>query len=91
MNLALWSIFVHTSKGSLTCHEILQHGAYGFTSAPKEGVLWIFVAIDNPSPSAGFEPANLGYSGSLKDDIIRKIVKEIPAFMETEVSLPFSQ
>jgi hypothetical protein len=33
MNLALRSIFVHTS---LTCRKILRHGADGFTSSPKE-------------------------------------------------------
>jgi hypothetical protein len=30
---------------------------------PKEGVTRIFVALRNPSPSAGFEPANLGSDG----------------------------
>ena len=35
----------------------LRHGTNGFTSLPKEGVLRIF------SPSAGFEPANLGTKG----------------------------
>jgi hypothetical protein len=34
-----------------------------FTSPPKEVVLRIFIALKNPSPSAGFEPANLGSSG----------------------------
>jgi hypothetical protein len=49
----------HTSKGSLTCHKILQHGTDGFTPPPKEGVLRISIALKNPSPSAGFEPANV--------------------------------
>ena len=35
----------------------MRHGAKGFTSLPKEGVLRIFFA------SAGFEPANLGTKG----------------------------
>jgi hypothetical protein len=35
--------FFHTSNGSLTCHKILRHGADGFTSLPKEGVLRIFI------------------------------------------------
>jgi hypothetical protein len=36
------------------------HVADGFTSSPKKVVLWIFIAPNNPSLSAGFEPANLG-------------------------------
>ena len=39
----------------------LRHGTNGFTSLPKEGVLSIFSALKNPTASAGFEPANLGY------------------------------
>jgi hypothetical protein len=44
-------------KISLTCRKILRHGASGFTSHPKEGVLRVlsplkFIAL------AGFEPAN---------------------------------
>jgi hypothetical protein len=62
MNFALRSIF-RTSNGSLTCHKILRHGANGFTSPPKEGMLWIFIALKNPSPSAGFEPVNHGSNG----------------------------
>jgi hypothetical protein len=60
MNLALQSNFVHTSKGSLTCRKILRHGGDGFTSLPKECVLRIFIALKNTSPTAGFEPSNLG-------------------------------
>jgi hypothetical protein len=56
----LLSIFVHTSKGSLICLKILRHEANGFASPPKEGVLWIFIALKNPSSSAGIEPAELG-------------------------------
>jgi hypothetical protein len=39
---------------------MLQLGADGFHSPPKEGVLQIFIALGNPSPSAGFEPENFG-------------------------------
>jgi hypothetical protein len=42
--------------GSFTCRKA-RHGTDGFNSPPKEGVLRIF------SPSAGFEPANLGTKG----------------------------
>jgi hypothetical protein len=41
----------------------LRHGTYSFTSLLKEGVLRIFFALKNPTASAGFEPANLGYKG----------------------------
>jgi hypothetical protein len=51
-------------KGSLTCRKILRHGASGFTSQPKEGVLQIFIALKKSIASAGFDPATLGSSGS---------------------------
>jgi hypothetical protein len=35
----------HTSKYSLTCHKRLWHGANGFTSLPKEGVLQTSIAL----------------------------------------------
>jgi hypothetical protein len=41
----------------------LWHGIDGFISPLKEGVLRNFIALKNPSTSAGFEPANLGFSG----------------------------
>jgi hypothetical protein len=41
MNLALRSIFVYTSKGSLTSRKILRHGADGFTS-PGHGCLYTY-------------------------------------------------
>jgi hypothetical protein len=36
----------------------LRHGNENFTSLPKGGVLRIFIALKNPTASAGFEPAN---------------------------------
>jgi hypothetical protein len=47
-------------KGSLTCRKILRHGTSGFTSHPKEGVLRIFIVLENPSPSPGLNPWPLG-------------------------------
>jgi len=41
----------------------LRHGTDGFISPPKEGVLKIFFALKNPTPSAGFEPTYLGTKG----------------------------
>jgi hypothetical protein len=41
----------------------IRHGTDGFTSPPKEVVLWIFITLKSPSSSAGFEPANLESSG----------------------------
>jgi hypothetical protein len=46
MHLVLRSIFVHTSKRLSTYHKLLRHGADGFTYRPKEGVLWICIALD---------------------------------------------
>jgi hypothetical protein len=58
-DLALRSIFVHAAKGSLTCRKIL-HGANGFTYPPKEGVLWIFIAVKSVSSSAGMNSRTFG-------------------------------
>jgi hypothetical protein len=44
------------------CRKTLRQGVDGFSSPSKEGVMRIFVALKNLSPSAGFEPANLGSS-----------------------------
>jgi hypothetical protein len=43
--------------------KLLHHGADGFTCPPKERVLRISIALKNPSSSAGYEPANFGFSG----------------------------
>jgi hypothetical protein len=41
----------------------LRHGTDDFPSPPKEVVLRIFITLKNPSSSAGFQPANLRFSG----------------------------
>jgi hypothetical protein len=58
-----YEVSLSCSAGFLTCRKIIRHGADGFTSTPKEVVLRIFIAFNNPSSSAGFEPANLMSSG----------------------------
>jgi hypothetical protein len=58
MNLAFRSISVHNCKLFYTCCKTLRHGA-SLTSPPKEFVMRIFIALKNPTPSVGFEPANL--------------------------------
>jgi hypothetical protein len=58
------SVSLSYLKGSLTCYKILRHGTDSFTSSPKEVVLWIFIALKNPSFSAGFEPANPGFNNN---------------------------
>jgi hypothetical protein len=63
INVSLRSIFVHTSKGFLTCRKTLRNGADGFTFPPNEGVLRIIIALKNSSPSAGIEPAKLKSNG----------------------------
>jgi hypothetical protein len=57
MNLALQSIFVHTSQVIFfTCHKILQRGASGFISPLKKCMLWIFIILKNTSPQPGLNP-----------------------------------
>jgi hypothetical protein len=50
----------HTPQGSLTCCEILWHGVDLFTFPLKEVVLRMFIVLQSPSSSVGFDPANLG-------------------------------
>jgi hypothetical protein len=38
---------------TFTSRKILQHGASGFTSPLKEGVLLIFIALKKPLPQPG--------------------------------------
>jgi hypothetical protein len=61
------SVSLSCLKGSLTCRKILRRGADGFTSTSKEVVLRTYIALINQSPSAGFEPANLGSNGKHDD------------------------
>ena len=57
----------------------LRHGAKGFTSLPKEGVLRIFFALKNPTASAGFEPATLVPKARL-DKRVRKVKSQKTEF-----------
>jgi hypothetical protein len=41
----------------------MLHVAGDFIFPPKEVELWIFIALKNPSSSAGFEAANLEPNG----------------------------
>jgi hypothetical protein len=62
VNLACNSDF-HVNHRVLLHAANLRHGTDGFTSSPKEGMLWIIFAPKNPTVSAGFEPAILGTRG----------------------------
>jgi hypothetical protein len=42
MNFALWSNSLILRRFFFQCREILWHGANGFTSPPKEGILYLF-------------------------------------------------
>jgi hypothetical protein len=53
------------SKWYFTCRKILQHGAFSFTSPPKEGMLQIFIAVKNPSPRLGLNPRTSGPMASM--------------------------
>jgi hypothetical protein len=52
-------------KGCFTCRKILRHGASGFTSHQKEGVLRIFIALKTPSPMPVLNPRPLGLVASI--------------------------
>jgi hypothetical protein len=58
VNMACDSDF-HVNHRVLQHAANLRHGTDGFTSRPKEGMLWIF----SPEKSAGlwFEPTIVGY------------------------------
>jgi hypothetical protein len=58
----LRSIFVHASKWYFTCYKNLQHGAYGFTSPPKDSTLKFFLPLKSFALVV-FEPARLGSNG----------------------------
>jgi hypothetical protein len=61
MRIQPYEVFLFTPKSDFfTCHTILWHGASAFTSALKEGMLWIFIALKKSIVSAGFELTNLG-------------------------------
>jgi hypothetical protein len=60
INLALRRVFVHTWKGFLTCRKILRHGANGFTSTPKEGVLRIIWPLKISCHWPGLKPQTVG-------------------------------
>jgi hypothetical protein len=60
MNLSLRSIFIHTLKGCLKCRKILRHGADGYTSPPKEGVLRILLPLKIHRPWPGLNPRTFG-------------------------------
>jgi hypothetical protein len=58
--ILLRSIFFHTCRDFLTCSKILRHGIDGFTSPSEEVGILIFIALKNPSSSAGHESSKLG-------------------------------
>jgi hypothetical protein len=51
-------LFIHAYY-FFASHKIL-HGTDGFTSRPKEGVLRIFITLQNPSPRSGLNSRTLG-------------------------------
>jgi hypothetical protein len=76
-------------KGSLKYRKNLRHGTSGCTSHPKEGVLWIFIALTNPSPRPGFNPRPLDPSAStLNTTPPRRLTTEIvlPAYFVIVIS-----
>jgi hypothetical protein len=46
-----WSVHQSSLEILVAKHAVkILHGVNGFTSPPQEGVLWIFIALKNPSP-----------------------------------------
>jgi hypothetical protein len=55
---------LHTSKDYLTWRKILWHGAGGFISPSKEGVLWTFIALKIHRLRPGLNSRTLGSMAS---------------------------
>jgi hypothetical protein len=60
INFALRSFCSYLQVIFFACCNILRHGASGFTSSPKEGVLRIFIALKNPLTLPGLNPRTVG-------------------------------
>jgi hypothetical protein len=54
----------YSASDFLTRRKILRRGDPGFTSLPKECVLWIFIALKIPSPRPGLKSGILGLMAS---------------------------
>jgi hypothetical protein len=57
--------YLFHTVGILTCRKILQHRIACFTSPLKEDMLRIFIALKNPSFSAGLELQTLGLMANM--------------------------
>jgi hypothetical protein len=57
----IMNVIFHIWKCSLTCHKILWQGPNALRTPPLLDKM--LIALRNPSPSAGFEPAKLGWNG----------------------------
>jgi hypothetical protein len=64
VNLAC-DFYFHVNRRVLLHAAKLRHGTDGFTSLPKEGMLWIFFSLKNPTASARIKPAILGTEASM--------------------------
>jgi hypothetical protein len=66
------------SKGSLTCRKILRHGADGFTSAPKKGVLRILSPLKIHHSGQGLNPRISGPMASTLTTRPRRTTHRVP-------------
>jgi hypothetical protein len=67
-----------------TCCKIYGHGACGFTSHPKEGVLRIFIALKNQSPRPGLYSRALGQTATtLTITPPRRLSNGLPPFLSS--------
>jgi hypothetical protein len=68
------SIFVNTWKWFTKRRKTLRYESDGFTAPLKEGVLRVFIVLKYPSPSEGFDPANIGSNGKhANHDTMRRL------------------
>jgi hypothetical protein len=68
-------------NGSFTCRKTLQHGTSGFTSHTKEGVLRIFISLQNLLPRPDLNPRPLGPAAStLTTTLPRRSFKELQRY-----------
>jgi hypothetical protein len=76
------------SQVIFTCHKVLRHGANGFTSPPKEGVLRIFTALKDPSPSLGLNPRTLAPTASTQPPTLSVALPKAHVACSSQVKLP---
>jgi hypothetical protein len=83
MNFALWSFFfIFASDFFFTYCKSYDVRPTGFTSSLKEGVVWTFIAHQNPPPRPVLNPRTLGLMTSiLSNHYTTKVTREYLTFV----------